>query len=366
LSLEYWQLSSSESSFFAARIKRRKPRKTTSRSVIWLATFACVAAPCCAADPQDLLTRIREHLREYVSQLPDYTCRVTIERSARAASRAPFQIRDRVRLEVVFSGGNELYAFPGGGRFERSISDILPAHGLVSDGSYALHMRTLFLRNAATFDEARRANGKLELKFDVPAARSGYAMTTPDGTVPAALSGTLWLDPDRLDVQKLEVHVNTRLGHSVEIVTYAREQIGDAEFVVPQTTDLVMLPEDGMQARNFSRFSDYHKFAGTSTLRFDNTDPASAASRPVPVPASLSPGRDFTAKLDAAIADDAAIGDPFTMTADTGAQYTGRITDMRRSGRDQWNIELFLMGRVIRKTVRFPLPAGMTLRFPAP
>jgi hypothetical protein len=301
-----------------------------------------------------------------VSQLPDYTCRVTIERSARASSRAQFQMRDRVRLEVVFSGGDELYAWPGSERFERNIAELLPAHGLVSDGSYALHMRTLFLRNVATFDEPRRAKGKIELAFEVPAVRSGYAMTTPEGTVPAALAGMLWLDPERLDVEKLEVRVETRLGRSVETVMYSRERIGDAEFVVPQSTDLVMLPEDGMQARNFSRFADYHKFAGTSTVNFgaaqgaESKEPARPAAK-----VGLPPGRDFTGKLEMAIGDDAAIGDPFTVTGDGGAKYTGRITDMRRTGKDQWNIELTLMRRVVRKTVRFPLPAGMGLKFSA-
>jgi hypothetical protein len=329
-----------------------------------LSALLCAAAFCCAADPQDLLTRIREHLREYVSQLPDYTCRVTIERSARPSSRGKFELRDRVRLEVVFSGGDELYAWPGSERFERSIAELLPAHGLVSDGSYALHMRTLFLRNAATFDEPRQAKGKIELAFEVPAVRSGYAMTTPAGTVPAALAGTVWIDPDRLDVDKLEVRVETRLGRSMETTTYARERIGDAEFVVPQTTDLVMLPDDGMQARNYSRFTDYHKFAGSSTIRFDDAATASNAQRPARAAAPPA-GRDLIGKLEAGIGQDAAIGDPFTVTAEGDARYTGRITDMRRTGKDQWNLELTLAGRVVRKTVRLPLPAGMGLRFNA-
>ena len=67
-----------------------------------------------------------------------------------------------------------------------TIRTTVPAHGLVSDGSYALHMRTLFLRNVATFDPPRLSKGKVELAFQVPAVRSGYAMTTPEGTVPAA------------------------------------------------------------------------------------------------------------------------------------------------------------------------------------
>jgi hypothetical protein len=332
-----------------------------------LAALVCAAASSGAADPQDLLTRIRDHLREYVSELPDYTCRVTIERSARQGSRGAFQLRDRVRVEVVYSGGNELYAWPGSNGFERSISELLPAHGMVSDGSYAMHMRTLFLRNVASFDEPRQVKGQIQLGFRVPALRSGYAMTTPDGTVPAALEGTVWIDPDRLDVEKLEVHVDTRLGHSVETTTYARERIGDAEFVVPQSTDLVMLPSDGMQARNYSRFEDYHKFAGRSTVSYGATDETAAGERPAAARTTgrLPAGRDLAGKLDAAIGDNAAIGDPFTVTDDGGVKYTGRITDMRRTGRDQWNIELTLQGRVIRKTVRLPLPAGMVLKFSA-
>src|SRR5262249_30553582 len=141
-----------------------------------------------------------------------------------------------------FSGGNELYAWPGSDRFERSISELLPAHGMVSDGSYALHMRTLFLRNAATFDEPRRHGTQVDVGFHVPAVRSGYAMGTPQGTVPAALDGTVSVDSERLDMVKLVVRVDTRVGHSTEMTTYARERIGDAEFVVPRTTELVLVP----------------------------------------------------------------------------------------------------------------------------
>ena len=52
-----------------------------------LAGFCCVAA-----DDGDLLTRIRYHMRDYVSRLPDYTCRVTIERSARRSGRGAFEL----------------------------------------------------------------------------------------------------------------------------------------------------------------------------------------------------------------------------------------------------------------------------------
>jgi hypothetical protein len=301
-----------------------------------------------------------------VTQLPDYTCRVTIERSERRSSRGAFQLTDRLRLEVVFSGGEELYAWPGSERFERSITELLPAHGMVSDGSYALHLRTIFVRNAAMFDPPRTSGGHIELAFHVPAVRSGYAMSTPEGSAPAALSGRLWLDEANLDLQKMEVHVETRLGRSVETTTYARERIGDGEFVAPHSTELIMLPSEGVQARNYSEFREYHRFTGSSTVNYGESDASRAApATKAPTPAKTPlPGRDFTASLDLALGEDAAIGDLITVTSG-GAKYSGRITDMRRIGRDQWNIELSVADRVTRKTVRLPIPAGTGLRFGA-
>jgi hypothetical protein len=290
---------------------------------------------------------------------------VTIERSDRRGSRGAFQLTDRVRLEVVFSDGNELYAWPGSERFERSISELLPAHGMVSDGSYALHMRTLFLRNAAAFDEPRRKGTQVDVGFHVPAARSGYAMGTPQGTVPAALDGTVSVDADRLDMVKLVVRVDTRVGHSTEFTTYARERIGDAEFVVPQTTELVLVPGEGREARNYSRFSDYHRFTGSSTVRYGSGEAGPAAKAPAREKAAVLPRGDFVGRLEAGIGEDAAIGDLFMVADNAGAKYTGRITDMRRIGRDQWNVELTLNGRVMRRVTRFPLPAGTGLRFAA-
>jgi hypothetical protein len=292
----------------------------------------CAGVFCCAGQPQDLLTRIREHMREYVSQLPDYTCRVTIERSTRRSGRSEFALTDRLRLEVAYTGGNELYAWPGSASFERTIEELLPAHGMVSNGSYALHMRTLFLRNVARFGEPQKSGGRVELTFSVPAVLSGYALSTGAGSVPAGLEGSVWLDAGTLDLVRLEVRVATRLAHSAETTTYTRARIGDVEFVVPQTSELVLVDPERMQLRNLSRFDDYHRFAGMSTVHYE----------PVPE-AAPAPVKKERTELDEEIGPDAAIGDR------VGA---GRITDMRRVGKDSWNIEVTVGKSVIRKTVK--------------
>src|ERR1035438_7070534 len=102
--------------------------------------LVCAAACSSAADPPALVSRIRQHMREYVAHLPDYTCRITLERSARPKARAAWQPRDRLRLAVAYTGGQELYSWPGEARFQGGIEDLLPGHGMVSNGSYALHV----------------------------------------------------------------------------------------------------------------------------------------------------------------------------------------------------------------------------------
>ena len=68
----------------------------------------------------------------------------------------PFELNDRLRLEVAYTGGQELYSWPGDDRFEAGIEDLLPGHGMVSNGSYALHVRNLFLRDVAQFSAPQR------------------------------------------------------------------------------------------------------------------------------------------------------------------------------------------------------------------
>ena len=137
-----------------------------------LAAIAAIPAltgfGCFAAD-FELLTRIRDHMREYLARLPDYTCRISIERSARRNSRSTFEVIDRLRLETAYANAHEYYAWPGDDRFESNIAELLSGRGMVSEGSFALHMRKLFQTKDAQFGEPRISGGRIELEFLVPA-----------------------------------------------------------------------------------------------------------------------------------------------------------------------------------------------------
>ena len=150
-----------------------------------LLILACAAACSTAADAPALVSRIREHMREYIAHLPDYTCRITLERFTRLKPRTPFDLGDRLRLEVAYTGGQELYSWPGDDRFESGIEALLPGHGMVSNGSYALHVRSLFLRDVAEFAPPQEEKCDqlpcVRLDFHISALRSGYALSAGGG-----------------------------------------------------------------------------------------------------------------------------------------------------------------------------------------
>jgi hypothetical protein len=307
-------------------------------------------------------------MRNYVSQLPDYTCRVTLERFARRSSRTPFELNDRIRLEVAYTGGQELYSWPGDDRFEAGIEDLLPGHGMVSNGSYALHLRYLFVRNVATFtqprDERCESHPCFRLDFDIPAWLSGYSVSAGNGSARAPLAGSAWFDPESLDILKLEVRVentpsSVRIAGTTETTIYTHEKIGEADFVLPASSELLLRDRNGTEARNHSTFDRYRRYSGNATIFYGPPDSPAAApqAKPAPMPAV----RQLTVILDDALADDAAIGDPVPVTTPEGVHYTARIASMRRV-RNSWMADLSLPG-MLRSNLPLPVRRGASLVF---
>jgi hypothetical protein len=329
-----------------------------------LLLLACAAACSSAADAPALVSRIREHMREYIAHLPDYTCRITLERLRRPKTRAPFDLSDRLRLEVAYTGGQELYSWPGDDRFEAGIEDLLPGHGMVSNGSYALHVRNLFVRDVAEFsaphDEKCEGRPCVRLDFQIPAVRSGYSLSAGNGSAPAPLVGSAWFDVSSLDIARLEVRVDdaprsVRIAATRETTVYQRARIGDVEFVVPGTSELLLRDRDGSELVNRSRFDRYRRYAGTATVSYAPPG-ETAAAPPSPPAAPPTLGKQVVAALNAEIGEDAAIGDPFTATTADGVQVAGRITSMRRLGK-KWVVDLIVSG-MIRRGVALPAKAG--------
>ena len=103
-----------------------------------------VLLPAQSVDPEEVLDIVTVRVEENLRQLPDYACELTLDRYRKIRRHGRFRPQDTVRLEVGYIEGVEMFSFPGQSRFDAEI----PAHvavGTFSTGSFALHLRNVFL-----------------------------------------------------------------------------------------------------------------------------------------------------------------------------------------------------------------------------
>ncbi len=95
-----------------------------------------------------LLARVKAHLREALDRLPNYACTETIQRFHRRPKQQ-LEPLDTIRLEVLYAGGTEYYASPGGSRFSEQHPSAFISSGAIASGDFALD---LIQRGSRLFD----------------------------------------------------------------------------------------------------------------------------------------------------------------------------------------------------------------------
>lgn len=322
-------------------------RASRAGSAILAVLLACAGAyGQSSGDP--VLRRIYERATEDLKGLPNYTCTETIERTVRRESKKDYKPLDTVRLEIAYVGGKEMVAWPGAGKFEdKSIDEFVGRTGAIGNGNFALHTNNLF-RTAAPVYTARAEetrNGRRTIRYDfrVPRERSAFHIASDAGDVVVGYHGSFWVDAETLDLVRLQTEADDipqsiKVRASRDTMEYARMRIGESDFLLPSSSELVMVDREGTENRNVSRFTGCRKYTGESTVSFG--DPEAAPERAgEPEAVRLPAGLTLEATLDSAL-DPAkvAIGDPVSATlqrqvkkgteifAPKGAVLSGRIT----------------------------------------
>jgi hypothetical protein len=280
-----------------------------------------------------LLARIKVVMSENLARLPDYTCLQTIERSRRQGPKRKFELQDTIRLEVAMVKGNELFSWPGAGKFEdRKISDIVGG-GAIGNGNFGIHARSVFLGSAPVFEKAGEfeQNGRRLVRFHYKVARmnSGYHLRVGELEDIAGYYGSFEVDAETLDLVHLEVNASEIPPHlplqsTRDVMRYARVNIGNSGFLLPESSELIMVALDGSESRNRTHFSSCRQYAGESVLRFDEPPAAEAPSQPAPVlpPVELEPGLLLELRLETPIRFGA---------SSAGDQVVARLTNHLRS-----------------------------------
>ena len=291
----------------------------------WLLLFAALLT-CAWREPQAspemaLLDRVRERMGENLERLPTYTCLETTERSLRQVPKDKMLVRDRIRLEVMFSGFEEMVAWPGSSTFEPAASIQLPPGGAGGLGSWGGWSRSVFRSAGPAFRYAgecavERRRG-LRYDFHVPWASSSYSVGVGNRRIVVPYNGTVCVDPESLDVMRMEVRAElAHLPFSAvgETIDYSHVRIGAADFLLPRSHELVTADLEGNEGRNTTSLSACRAYASAS--------PPAAGSKAGAL--QLPAGIRLDLKLETPITfDDSAVGDPVSARVDRGIRAGG-------------------------------------------
>jgi hypothetical protein len=324
-----------------------------------------VRAP--AQTSAELLAHIRQRMAANLARLPNYTCLETIERTVRQAGTRRFTPLDRLRLEVAYVGGAELYSWPGAGKFEdKPLADLVGRGLLIGTGSFGQHARSVFATNAPEFTPAseQERDGHKILRFDFTVAqeKSRYAIRTGDEPITVAYHGSFEADAQTMDPLRLEVRADDppaelQLQAAGEAIQYARMRIGETAFLLPVSSELWMVELSGAEERNRTRFDHCRQYSGESTVRFD-VDEGEAGTAGAGAPIELPPGLMIEARLKETINH---------ATAARGDQVHTIVTsDVKRSGRVVVPKGAVLTGRIMRigtQAQRSYMYLGLGLQF---
>ena len=266
--------------------------------------------------PQDeLLAHFKEKIRHTLTELPNYTCLETIQRSERRPRAHAFKPLDTVLLEVSTTGNKELLAWPGARRFEDADVTAFVSGGLFGSGIFAQHARNIFLYDTTVikYKGAEEIAGRAVTRynFSVPQALSRLQIQTSSGTAVVGTEGSFWIDPTSLQLIRLEVVADglpaaLGIAKATTRIDYAPMRVGASDVLLPQGAELLMALTAGKTMRNVIQFSHCRGYQSESAIRFDVSDAAPQASKPavreLDLPAGLTVPIELQTAIDSASA----------------------------------------------------------------
>jgi hypothetical protein len=288
-----------------------------------------------APDESEMVSRAIQVVGGMLHRLPDYTCLVTLERSERKPHGTKFHMLDRVRVEVAYVNGAELYAWPGSTKFEEmDLRKAIPGKGAFSTGNFGERLMNAYLMGLPLqFAGRDTIKGQAAWKFtqSIPAIISRFDIIVPPARATAGYNVTAWHDAANLELLRFELLADDLpkefpLRRSFEAVEYEAVQVNGQPVRLPVMTELSMTTRGGVEDRTVSTFSNCREYKSESKLTFEEPAPEAANAAPQAAStADLPAGVEVQVKLDDAVdLKQAALGDTVTMTVSRDVMVKGR------------------------------------------
>lgn len=314
---------------------RHIPTLTVSLLCIVSAWPAPPEAGLADSGDSELISRARKVVAGMLVRLPNYTCLETLEQSDRAAGQKKFRTLNRVRVEVAYVDGQELYAWPGSPQFDISdLRQVITGRGAFGTGDFGALLRATYSANMPlqlAGQDSINGRDAWRLTQQVPAGLSRYNVIVPPVKATVAYSVTAWHDAATLDLLRFELSVTDfpkeiPLQRSIKATEYATVRVNGQPIRLPAMTELSMTTRGGLVSHTVSTFSNCHEYRGESKLIFGDPPPDAAnAAQQVAAPVELPADVEVRVTLDNAV-DLAQIarGDPLVMTVAKDAFKDGR------------------------------------------
>ena len=250
--------------------------------------------------PAEWLTLIRNRMSAAFAELPNYTCRETIQRQFRTVKARNYATTGLFRLEVAYLGGRETFAWPGSSRFgEESMADLIPS-GFTFSGTFGPFAHEVLSSPAVIFsyrgESSVDGRREVEFQFRMPRETSGFVLRRDERSAVLAYHGFILADPGTGDLIALEVEPDEippelQMREVQQTTEYARSRFADAEYLLPTFSQVTILDADGDAYRNNVTFENCREYKGESTVSFtDATDLPAATPPPDQHPIGLPAG----------------------------------------------------------------------------
>jgi hypothetical protein len=227
------------------------------RFIVFLAASALYAQE--AQDPADVLVQAREKLLARTNALNKYTCVQTTDRNYFVRSEASprpscdqisairkkqlYKLKlnhtDRLRVEVSFPYAHELLSWTDSGHFESLSLNELIEYGPTATGTFGTYLAEIFSGAGTHFQYRGREGGLLEYGFNVSPESSRGLVRGAGQWVPTGYDGTVWINIETLDVERLTVDTadlppETGLCVSETVLDYRNPGVTNAGLLLPR------------------------------------------------------------------------------------------------------------------------------------
>ncbi len=276
------------------------------------------AEPSGDEDPVEILVQLRDHVVAHGERIPNHTCVETIQRDVYepAAGRAPkscdallgaikqrpagqrlrLDSSDRLRLDVAYASGREIYSWAGASRFEEGELDELVPEGAMGTGPFATMLLSIFTANRGPkyiFEGETAAAGRrlFQYSFAVVRLQSHYQVKAQKEWIVAGYTGTLLVDPKtaelvRLTVRTEELPPATDTCETDTTLEYGLVKLAGEDYILPRLARQRFIGREGTEAENTMEFSACRDFQAESKVAFGESSPAKQEQAGTP-PAAL-------------------------------------------------------------------------------